>query len=68
METNSQTLAQMNEVRMNDRVNRDMKTVSKAKGPENRQELVQRLRYGQVSNCSELTVKWHYMLYLYADC
>jgi len=42
----SQTLALMNDVKMNDRVKMiEIKTVSRVKGPENRQELVQaRLR------------------------
>jgi len=46
MEAYSQTLALMNDVKMNDRVQMtEMKTVSRVKGPENRQELVQtRLR------------------------
>jgi len=38
----SQTLTYMNEMKMNDRVKMtEMKTVSRVKGPENRQELVQ---------------------------
>jgi len=46
MEAYSQTLALTNDVKMNDRVKlTEMKTVSRVKGPENRQELVQtRLR------------------------
>jgi len=46
MEAYSQTLALMNDVKMNDRVKMtEMKTVSRVKGPENQQDLVQtRLR------------------------